>query len=243
MTVFPPSLVVGSGLLVVLPTKEERTNLPRVLQALRAVVPLARVLVVDDHSVDGTGVLADTMARDRSRLEVMHRSGPPGLGPAYCAGFAHALTVPGITHVAQMDADLSHRPGDLPRLLAAARSHDLVLGSRYVPGGGVEGWAAHRRLLSRLGNRYVRMVLPEVAHLTDLTGGLKVWRRDALQRVDLSAVRSRGYAFQVEMTVAAVRAGCTVGEVPIRFPDRTAGRSKLDASICGEAAQGVWRLR
>lgn len=230
-------------MVVVLPTREERLNLPRVLAAVLGVLPLARVLVVDDYSSDGTGVLADRLARRQPRLSVLHRDGPPGLGPAYLAGFARVLAMPDVVRVVQMDADLSHRPGDLPRLLAAARTHDLVLGSRYIPGGGVDGWAAHRRWLSRVGNHYVRAVLPEVAGLTDLTGGLKVWGRDLLATFDRSAVRSRGYAFQVELTVAAVRAGARVAEVPIRFPDRTHGRSKLDLSICGEAARGVWRLR
>lgn len=236
-------MVAGAGVVVVLPTREERVNLPRVVAGVRSVLPWARVLVVDDESADGTGHVADRLARLDAGVSVLHRKGPPGLGPAYCAAFSHVLALPDVTHIVQMDADLSHRPGDLPALLDTARRAGLVLGSRYVPGGGVDGWAPHRRWLSRAGNRYVRAVVPELRGLRDLTGGLKAWHRDVLAQVALGSIRSRGYAFQVEMTLAAVRTGCTVAEVPIRFPDRTAGRSKLDLSICGEAARGVWHLR
>lgn len=236
------SIIGGRGVVVVLPTKEERTNLPRVLAGVRSMLPWARVLVVDDQSNDGTGILADEAARMDARIRVLHRRGPPGLGPAYCAGFAEVLGWQDVARVVQMDADLSHRPGDLPRLLAASE-HGLVLGSRYVDGGGVEGWAAHRRWLSRGGNTYARRVLPELSHLSDLTGGLKCWHPAALAALDLSRIQSRGYAFQVEMTLAAVRAGVSVTEVAIRFPDRTAGASKLDLRICGEAARALWRMR
>lgn len=236
------ALTAGRGVVVVVPTKEERTNLPRATAGIRSVLPWARILVVDDESTDGTGAIADRLAKLDPRIHVLHRQGRPGLGPAYCAGFTEVLRWNDVDRVIQMDADLSHRPGDLPRLLAASEV-GLVLGSRYVDGGGVEGWAAHRRWLSVGGNAYARRVLPELAHLQDLTGGLKCWHPSALTVTQLQQIQSRGYAFQVEMTLAAVRAGIEVVEVPIRFPDRITGASKLDLRICGEAARSLWRLR
>ena len=235
-------LIAGRGVVVVVPTKEERTNLPRVTAGIRSVLPWARILVVDDESTDGTGAIAERLALTDRRIHVLHRRGRPGLGPAYCAGFTEVLRWGDVDRVLQMDADLSHRPGDLPRLLAASQV-GLVLGSRYVDGGGVEGWAAHRRWLSMGGNVYARKLLPELSQLHDLTGGLKCWHPTALHATRLQSIQSRGYAFQVEMTLAAVRAGVTVTEVPIRFPDRTTGVSKLDLRICGEAARSLWRLR
>ncbi len=236
MTADPP----GAGALVVLPTYEERDNLPRVVPAVLAALPGAEVLVVDDRSPDGTGELAEAMAREDGRVHVLHRDGPRGLGPAYVAGFRWALARP-YRLVFQMDADLSHRPADLPALRAAADTYDLVLGSRYVRGGGVEGWPLHRRLLSRWGSFYARSVLG--LGFRDLTGGFKCFRREVLAAIDLGSIRSRGYAFQVETTWRAWRAGFLVGEVPIVFPDRTAGRSKMSLAIAGEAARGVWAMR
>ncbi len=231
---------LGTGALVIHPTYNERENLPGVTAAVLAELPGAHILVVDDHSPDGTGEIADALAAADPRIHVLHREGPRGLGPAYLAGFAWALEHD-YAFIFEMDADFSHQPRHLPQLLAAAQSWDLVLGCRYMPGGGVEGWGMHRRLLSRGGNLYARLVLG-LPH-RDLTGGFKCFRRAVLAGLDLGAVQAAGYGFQIELTWRALQAGFSVGEVPIVFPDRTAGRSKMNLSIFGEALVGVWRLR
>jgi len=224
---------------VVLPTYEERDNLEEVAAKVLAQPGEFSLLVVDDASPDGTGAAADALAaRLPGRVEVLHRPRRTGLGPAYAAGFARALAG-GAALVFQMDADLSHDPSDLPRLRAPleAGAADLVLGSRYVPGGGTAGWGAGRRALSRWGSFYARTLLR--LPLRDLTGGFKGWRREALAAVDAASAASRGYSFQVEMTLRAVRAGARVVEVPILFTERRAGRSKMSPAIALEAA---WRV-
>jgi dolichol-phosphate mannosyltransferase len=228
---------------VVLPTYEERENLADVVErtraALTACVPpvTGTVLVVDDGSPDGTGELADQLAAVHDDVKVLHRTVKSGLGDAYLAGFARALGA-GADLVVEMDADLSHDPADVPRLVAAARAGaDVVLGSRYMPGGGVSGWPWHRRLLSRAGGRYAGAVLG--LPIADLTGGFKCFRAGALRTLTSGAVESHGYGFQIELTYQAARAGMRIVEIPIVFRDRERGRSKMSASIALEA---FWRV-
>jgi dolichol-phosphate mannosyltransferase len=213
---------------VVVPTYEEAANLPVLVAGIRAALDCA-IGVVDDGSRDGTGAIADALAD-----WVIHRERKAGLASAYVAGFRRALAG-GHAHVLQMDADLSHDPADLPRLLDAGA--DVALGSRYVPGGGVEGFPLHRSLLSRAGCAYARAVLD--CDVRDLTGGFKCFRAAALDAIDLDAIAASGFAFQVETTYRALRAGLTVAEVPIVFHERRAGRSKLSAGI---AAEALWRI-
>jgi dolichol-phosphate mannosyltransferase len=229
---------------LILPTYDEAENIEAIVTAARAVLatasPAYRILVVDDGSPDGTGEIADRLAAEHPEVEVLHRTVREGLGPAYIAGFEHALAA-GAAYVLEMDADFSHDPADLARLLAAAADADLVLGSRYVAGGGVAEWGLVRRLVSRGGSSYARRVLG--LRVRDLTGGFKCFRREVLEAIDLRTVRSRGYAFQVELTYRAVGAGFRVVELPIVFRDRQAGRSKMSWRIAGEAALLVPRLR
>ena len=227
---------------VVLPTYNEAGNVETVVRAILAALPGAHVLVVDDASPDGTGAIAGRLAEEHPEVEVLHRPGKVGLGQAYVSGFSRALAA-GASHVIQMDADLSHDPADLPRLLAAAdEGADLVLGSRYVPGGGVEDWGLLRRVLSRGGCAYARLVLG--VPVRDLTGGFKCFREDALRAIDYaSVVRSQGYAFQVELTFRALRCGLCVREIPITFRERRRGESKMSGAIALEAAVLVPRLR
>ena len=222
---------------LVLPTYNEAPNLEAIVAAALERLPHPRrVLVVDDSSPDGTGEVADRLAAANPDVSALHRSHKQGLGPAYLAGFREALAG-GADVVIQMDADFSHDPGDLPRLLAAAESADLVLGSRYVDGGRVEEWGAIRRAVSRGGSAYARAALG--IGVSDLTGGYKVWRREALEAIDLDSVDALGYAFQVETTYRAIRAGFRVVEVPIVFRDRRVGQSKMSSAIMLEAA---WRV-
>jgi dolichol-phosphate mannosyltransferase len=226
---------------VVVPTYNERPNLEELAARVLALGPDYALLVVDDGSPDGTGTLADALAAaNPGRVSVLHRPRKEGIGPAYLAGFARALAA-GTPLVAQMDADLSHDPADLPRLVGAAEGADLVVGSRYAPGGGTAGWSAWRRWLSRAGCAYARAVLG--VEVADLTGGFKVWRRSALAGLDLGRIAADGYGFQIETTTRALRTGARVVEVPITFRERVAGRSKLSRRIVGEAAVLVWRLR
>lgn len=231
----PPSVVV------VVPTYNECLNIETLVSGVLRQGPTFRLVIVDDNSPDGTGQMADELATVHvGRIDVLHRPAKRGLGPAYLAGFARALELaPDL--VAQMDADLSHDPEALSALVAATRNADLAIGSRYVPGGGTSGWPFWRRALSRLGGNYARAVLG--APVTDLTSGFKVWRRPLLERINLVAVRSDGYAFTIEATWRAVRAGGRVVEVPIVFSDRVAGASKLSRRIVVEAALLVWKLR
>jgi dolichol-phosphate mannosyltransferase len=224
---------------VCLPTYNERENLEPMLKALQ---PLGvRVLVVDDNSPDGTGEIADRLASELDFVSVLHRERKEGLGPAYLAGFRRALDA-GADYVLEMDCDFSHDPGDVPRLLAACgNGADLALGSRYVAGGGTENWGAGRRFVSEGGSLYARLLLG--VQIRDLTGGFKCYRRAVLERIDLDAIHSRGYAFQIETTYRTLRAGFNVVEVPIRFVDRTAGHSKMSRTIFLEAVAKVPALR
>ena len=222
---------------LVLPTYNEAANLEAIAGAILEWLPAERrLLIVDDSSPDGTGEIADRLAAADPDVEVLHRPAKQGLGPAYVAGFRRALAG-GAGLIAQMDADFSHDPADLARLLAAARDADLVLGSRYVPGGQVTEWGALRRLVSRGGSAYARTLLG--LGVADLTGGFKVFRRRALEAIDLDTIPSLGYAFQIETTFRAARAGFRVLEVPIVFHDRRVGESKMTGSIVLEAA---WRV-
>jgi len=222
--------------LVVIPTYNERDNLGPVLSRLHAAVPAADVLVVDDASPDGTGELADAMAADDPRIRVLHRTQKAGLGAAYLAGFAVALRGDHQV-VVEMDADGSHAPEDLPTLLAALDDADVVLGSRYVPGGAVRNWPVHREWLSRGGNLYSRLALG--VPIRDITGGYRVFRRQVLEELDLDGVASQGYCFQVDMAWRAVLAGFRVREVPITFTERERGTSKMSGAIVAEA---LWRV-
>jgi len=222
---------------LIIPTYEEAANLEAIVGAVREELPAPRrVLIVDDASPDGTGEIADRLAAEHDDVEVLHRAAKRGLGPAYVAGFRRALAQ-GADLVAQMDADFSHDPSDLPRLVAAARDADLVLGSRYVGGGGVEEWGALRRAISRAGSAYARGALG--VGLRDLTGGFKVFRRAVLEAIDLDSLSSLGYAFQIETTYRALRSGFRVVEVPITFRERRVGESKMSKRIIAEAA---WRV-
>jgi len=225
---------------VVLPTYDERENIEAILDAIMRADDRLDVLVVDDNSPDGTGRLADAFAAREPRVRVLHRERKEGLGRAYLAGFAIALS-DSYRLVLEMDADFSHPPQRLPALLEAARDADLVLGSRYVPGGATPDWKTGRKIISRGGSLYARTVLG--LGVRDLTGGFKCFRREVLERIDLASVRSRGYAFQIELTYRAVRAGFRVEEVPIVFPDRRVGRSKMSRAIFLEAVRGVWAMR
>jgi dolichol-phosphate mannosyltransferase len=230
---------------LILPTFDEAENIEAIVRAALAVLERAapaehRILIVDDDSPDGTGRIADALAAELPAVEVLHRTVREGLGPAYLAGFARALDA-GAAHVLEMDADFSHDPADLARLLAAAQEADLVLGSRYVAGGGVSDWGRVRRFVSRGGSWYARMVLG--LDVRDLTGGYKCFRREVLEAIDLPTIRSRGYAFQVELTHRALRAGFHVVELPIVFRDRQHGTSKMTWRIAIEAAILVPQLR
>jgi dolichol-phosphate mannosyltransferase len=226
---------------LVLPTYNEAANIEPFVAAVRSNLPAdARILIVDDSSPDGTGERADRLAERLPNVSVLHRRDKEGLGPAYIAGFRRALAA-GAGLVLEMDSDFSHDPAYLPRLLEAARRADLVIGSRYVEGGGVSDWGPVRRVLSRGGSTYSRLVLGVEVH--DLTGGFKCFRREVLEAIDLDSVEVRGYAFQVEMTYRAIQLGFSVVEVPIVFRDRRAGQSKMDRSIVAEAIFGLPRLR
>lgn len=217
--------------LVVVPTYNEIENLPVLLERLHAAAPQVHVLIVDDGSPDGTGELADQLAV-AEWVHVLHRSDKAGLGAAYLAGFAWALARP-YDAVLEMDADLSHHPEDVPRLLEALAEADVVLGSRWVRGGGVENWPVQRRLLSRGGSLYARMALKIT--LRDATGGFRAYRRTALERMELATVASQGYVFQIELGRRALAAGLRVREVPIIFTERVHGESKMDGSIVRES--------
>jgi dolichol-phosphate mannosyltransferase len=223
---------------VCLPTYNERENLEPMLRALGG--KGVRVLVIDDNSPDGTGELADRLAEQLAYVTVMHRPAKEGLGPAYLAGFRRALA-DGADLVLEMDCDFSHDPADVPRLVAAASDSDVVLGSRYVEGGGVRNWGLVRRLISAGGSWYARVLLGAPVH--DLTGGFKCYRRAVLESIDLDAVHSKGYAFQIETTYRALRAGFRVVEIPITFADREAGGSKMSRAIVAEAMWKVPLLR
>ena len=221
---------------VCLPTYNERDNLEPMLRALGEVLgPDDRVLVIDDASPDGTGELADRLAAELPYVDVLHRERKEGLGRAYIDGFRVALAA-GAELVLEMDCDFSHDPADVPRLIAAADDADLVLGSRYVPGGGTVNWGLLRRLISRGGALYTRLLLMPVR---DSTGGFKCFRREVLETLDLDAISARGYMFQIETTYRVRRAGFRVVEIPIRFTERRVGQSKMHRGIVTEA---IWKV-
>jgi len=224
------------GVWVILPTYNEAENLEQIVGAILDALPTPRrVLIVDDNSPDGTGELADRLAADQS-VSVLHRERKEGLGPAYLAGFRIALEA-GAERIFEMDADFSHDPAYLPRLLEATESADLAIGSRYVRGGGVTEWGAMRRFISRGGSAYARLALG--VPIRDLTGGVKCFRRIVLESIELDTIEARGYAFQVETTYRAIKAGFRVVEVPIVFKDRADGTSKMSKTIVAEA---IWRV-
>jgi dolichol-phosphate mannosyltransferase len=230
-----------SPAIVILPTYNERDNLAPIARAILAAEPQSRLLIVDDNSPDGTGEIADALCRESRRVRVLHRPGKAGLGAAYLAGFDYALTH-GYDFIVEMDADFSHDPSDLPRLIAPVRAGraDLALGSRWVAGGGTRGWPLHRQVISRGGSWYARTILR--APVRDLTGGFKCFHRRVLERLDLDAVRTSGYGFQIEVTHRALQANFRVLEVPIVFTERARGESKMSGRIVTEAMLMVWRL-
>ncbi len=234
MTMSPPRRAV-----VLLPTYNERENLPRIVPAILAAAPVD-VWVLDDASPDGTGEVADALAAAEPRVKVVHRGAKLGLGRAYLDGFAAALAA-GYERILEMDADFSHPPAALPELLRLAESYDLVLGSRWIAGGGIANWPRHRQLISRGGSLYARLWLG--LPVADLTGGFKCFRREVLEAIDLSQVRSTGYAFQIEVTYRAWQRGFRIVETPIVFVERQQGRSKMSRRIVVEAVLAVPRLR
>jgi dolichol-phosphate mannosyltransferase len=229
----------GATALVIVPTYNERANLPLLVEQLMK-VDNARTLVVDDHSPDGTGEVADGLARRfPGRIEVMHREGPRGLGRSYLDAFHRAIAEP-VDVVCQMDADLSHDPAHLPAMVAATSHADVVIGSRYVPQGGVVNWPLRRRLLSRAANLYIRTVTRLPPH--DCTSGYRCWRRAALARLPLNEIVSDGYSFLVETLFMAVAGGSRVAEVPITFVERRLGESKLSPAVIFESVITPWRI-
>lgn len=226
--------------LIIVPTYNERENLPELVRQIFGEVPHAHILVVDDNSPDGTGALADSLAAADARVHVMHRAGKLGLGTAYIGGFKWALERD-YERVFEMDADFSHQPKYLPTFLERAEEADLVLGCRYMKGGGTEDWTFMRRMISKGGNLYARVVMG--LRFKDLTGGFKCFRREVLETLDLDAVKSKGYAFQIELTYRAHLAGFKIAEVPIIFPDRKLGQSKMSGRIVREAMLNVVKLR
>jgi dolichol-phosphate mannosyltransferase len=235
-------LAAGRGVWVILPTYNERENLEPMVAAILRSLPEAWLLVVDDSSPDGTGAIADTLAAAEPRISVLHRPAKQGLGVAYREGFRWALERPDTRAVVQMDADFSHDPADLPRLLAPLMSDaDLVLGTRYMRGGGTVGWPWYRKLISRGGTLFARTVL--LLPYRDLTGGFKAWRRELIDAIRLRETSGSGYGFQIETTWWAHRRGAVVREVPIMFRERVAGASKMSGGIVREAMLLVVRLR
>lgn len=224
---------------VCLPTYNERENLVSIVEELLRVAPVD-VLIIDDNSPDGTGAVADAIAEREPRVRVMHRPGKQGLGKAYIAGFKWALERP-YKYIFEMDADFSHQPRYVPEFLRAIEHYDVVLGSRWTDGGGTENWGALRKVISKGGSLYARTILG--VDVRDLTGGFKCFRREVLEAIDLDAVQSTGYAFQIEVTYRAIQQGFRVKEIPIIFYERTAGRSKMSSRIVAEAVRKVWTMR
>ncbi|HEV2712851.1 MAG TPA: polyprenol monophosphomannose synthase [Gaiellaceae bacterium] len=222
---------------ICLPTYNERENVEPMVDRLGEILGAdGVVLVIDDNSPDGTGEIADRLAAERERVDVLHRPSKEGLGPAYLDGFRRALEL-GADLIFEMDCDFSHDPADVPRLVDAAGGADLVIGSRYVPGGGTQNWGRLRRLISRGGSLYAQLLLG--VPIRDLTGGFKCYRRKVLETIELGAIDSKGYAFQIETTYRTLRAGFRVVEVPIVFVDREVGGSKMSKAIVWEA---VWKV-
>ncbi|HEX3897713.1 MAG TPA: polyprenol monophosphomannose synthase [Mycobacteriales bacterium] len=230
------------AVVVVMPTYNERDNIEAIVGEVLARPCTPHLLVVDDSSPDGTGGLVEKLAAGQpDRVSLLTRAGKSGLGRAYAAGFAHALAELDPAVVVQMDADGSHLPVDIDRLVAETSDADLVIGSRYVVGGSVSGWSVHRQAISRAGNIYARTVLG--SPIRDLTGGFKAWRAELLARLDAATTASDGYAFQIEMTMRARAAGARIVEVPIVFHERVAGTSKMSTKIAIEALRGVPAMR
>lgn len=223
---------------VLVPTYNERENLPLVVQRVRAAVPAADVLVLDDNSPDGTGEVADGLAREDDHVTVLHRTGKEGLGAAYLAGFRWALER-GYDALVEMDADGSHRPEHLPMMLAAAAEADLVIGSRYVPGGEIVNWPGDRKAISMAGNLYIKAFLG--MPVNDATAGYRVYRAETLRTIGLDRVQSAGYCFQTDLTVRTVRAGLKIVEVPITFIERQVGDSKMDGDVVRESMARITR--
>jgi dolichol-phosphate mannosyltransferase len=223
---------------ICLPTYDERENLEPMVRALEGVLDRTqdRVLVIDDSSPDGTGELAERLAAELPWVFVLHRERKEGIGPAYVAGFRKALA-DDAKLILEMDCDFSHDPADVPRLIAASENAELVLGSRYVAGGGTANWGLLRRFVSRAGCLYAQVLLG--VRVRDLTGGFKCFRREALETIDLDALAAHGYAFQIETTYRVLRAGLRVNEIPIRFVERRAGASKMTGAIVAEA---IWKV-
>jgi dolichol-phosphate mannosyltransferase len=221
---------------VVMPTYNERDNIETMAARVRAAVPGADLLVVDDNSPDGTGEIAEKLAAGDPHVHVLHRPGKAGLGTAYIAGFQWALDR-GYDAIVEMDADGSHQPDELPRLLAALSGADLVLGSRWVPGGTVENWPRSREVLSRAANLYARLALG--ISVRDATGGYRAYRAETLRAIGLPGIRSQGYCFQVDLVLRTIRAGLRVTEIPITFVERVRGVSKMDRAVMTEA---FWRI-
>jgi len=228
---------------IVLPTYNEKDNLPRMIEALFALnLDNLHILVVDDNSPDGTGKIADDLAASNPKVNVLHRKEKNGLGQAYIAGFKKALNMDA-DYVIQMDCDFSHQPKYIPELLKAIENYDLVIGSRFAKGGSVdENWSFYRKLLTWFANRVYTPTILGIP-VRDATGGFKIWRRNTLIGLDLNRIRSNGYVFQVEMTYVTCRLGFRVAEIPIYFPDREVGESKMDIRIQIEAAMRVWQVR
>jgi dolichol-phosphate mannosyltransferase len=231
----PPRGPLGR-VVVIIPTYNERENLDPIVARVRSSVPGADVLVVDDNSPDGTGELADKLSTGDQQISVLHRPGKGGLGAAYIAGFGWALER-GYAAMIEMDADGSHQPEDLPRLLRALEGADLVIGSRWIPGGTVRNWPKSREALSRGANTYARLMLR--VPIRDTTAGFRAYRAETLRAIALDTVRSQGYCFQIDLTLRAANAGLTILEVPITFIDRTRGASKMSRAVMAEA---FWRV-
>lgn len=226
--------------LLIIPTYNEKENLPLLVKAIHQVVPHVHILVVDDNSPDGTGELADQLSAQDQRIHVMHRSGKLGLGTAYVAGFKFALER-GYQLIQQMDCDFSHQPEALPHFFKAIQEADLVLGSRWVKGGGTKNWPWYRKVISRGGSFYARTILG--VKIRDLTGGFKCFRREVLESINLDGIQSEGYSFQIEMTWRTLQQGYRVMEIPILFVEREMGYSKMNKRIVWEAIRMCWKLR
>lgn len=231
---------MNSKTLVIIPTYNEIENIESLIGAIHARLPGASILVVDDNSPDGTGGLVERLSEKDERVRLLRRPGKLGLGTAYIAGFKYALEH-GFEYIFEMDADFSHDPAYLPDFLEAAREADLVIGSRYVEGGGVENWPLFRKIISMGGSLYSRIILS--LPYRDLTGGFKCFRRKVLETLPLDEVRSEGYSFQIEMTYRASKKGFKIREIPIVFKDREGGKSKMSWTIFFEAFYRVWQIR
>ncbi|MCP4504208.1 MAG: polyprenol monophosphomannose synthase [Deltaproteobacteria bacterium] len=225
---------------ICLPTYNERENLPSIIKEVLRTAPTIDILVIDDNSPDGTGAVADGICAKEPRVHVLHRAGKEGLGKAYIAGFKWALER-SYRFIFEMDADFSHQPRYIPQFLRAIEDYDLVLGSRYVEGGGTENWNALRKLISKGGSLYARSILQ--VPFKDLTGGFKCFRREVLEAIDLDAIECTGYAFQIELTFRAHQLGFRVKEIPIIFYERIAGHSKMGKNIVLEAVHKVWSIK